>query len=51
MDDDRPHLEKQLGHKSYRPVPKLGRIAFWLVLIAVACGLVLYLAVRANLIR
>jgi hypothetical protein len=51
MDDDRPHLEKQLGHKPYGGVPKLGRIALWLVSIAVACGLLLYLAVQANLIR
>jgi hypothetical protein len=29
----------------------LGKIAFWLVLIAVACGSVLYWAVKANLIQ
>jgi hypothetical protein len=51
MDDDHPYLEKQLGHKPYGHVPRLGRIAVWLVLIAIACGLVLYLAVWANLIR
>ena len=51
MDDDRPHLEKRLGHKAYRGVPRLGKIAIWLVLIAIACGLVLYLAVRTNLIQ
>jgi hypothetical protein len=32
-------------------VPRLGKIAIWLVLIAIACGLVLYLAVRTNLIQ
>ena len=51
MDDDHPLLEKQIGHEPYRAVPRLGKIAIWLVLIAVACGLVLYLAVWANLIR
>ncbi len=48
MDDDHPYLEKQLGHKPYGRVPRLGRIAIWVVLIAIAC---LYLAVWANLIR
>ena len=47
MDDDHPYLEKRLGHKPYRDVPRLAKIAIWLVLIAVACGLVLYLAVWA----
>ena len=51
MDDDHPFLEKQIGHKPYGKVPRFGRIAIWLVCIAVACGLVLYLAVWANLIR
>jgi hypothetical protein len=51
MDDDHPHLEKKLGHKPYGHVPRLGRIAIWLTLIAITCGLVLYLAVWANLIR
>ena len=51
MDDDRPYLEKRLGYKLYRGVPRLGKIAIWLVLIAIACGLVLYLAVRTNLIQ
>ena len=51
MGDDHPLLEKQIGHKPYRGVPRLGKIAIWLVLIAVACGFVLYLAVWANLIR
>jgi hypothetical protein len=51
MDGDRPHLEKQLGHKPYGNVPKLGKIAIWLVCIAVACGLALYLGVQTNLIR
>jgi magnesium-transporting ATPase (P-type) len=32
-------------------VPRLAKIAIWLVLIAVACGLVLYLAVWTNLIQ
>jgi hypothetical protein len=51
MDDDRPFLEKQIGHKPYAKVPSLGKIAIWIVLIVTACGLVLYLAVWANLIR
>jgi len=51
MDDDRPHLEKKMGHKPYASVPRLGKIAIWLVSIAVACGLILYLAVWANLVR
>jgi hypothetical protein len=50
-DVDRPHLEKKLGHKPYGYVPRLGRIAIWLALIAIGCGLLLYLAVWANLIR
>jgi len=51
MDEDRPYLEKRLGHKPYKNVPSLGKIAIWLVLIAIACGLVVYLAVRTNLIQ
>jgi hypothetical protein len=51
MDDDHPFLEKQMGHKPYARVPRLGKIAIWLVLIVIAFGLVLYLAVWANLIR
>jgi hypothetical protein len=51
MDDDRPHLEKKMGHKPYGHVPRLGKIAIWLVLIAIVCGLILYLAVSTNLIR
>jgi len=51
MDDNRPHLEKRLGHKPYGHVPRLGKIAIWLVLIAVVCGLILYLAVGPNLIQ
>ena len=51
MDDHRPHLEKRLGHKPYGDVPRLGKIAIWLVLIAIACGLLLYLAVWTNLIQ
>jgi hypothetical protein len=47
MDDDHPFLEKQIGHKPYGKVPRFGRIAIWLVCIAVACGLVLYLALWA----
>jgi len=38
---------KKMGHKPYGDVPRLAKIAIWLVLIAVACGLVLYLAVWA----
>jgi hypothetical protein len=51
MDDDHPYLEKRLGHKAYGHVPRLAKIAIWLVLIAEACSLVLYLAVRANLVQ
>jgi hypothetical protein len=51
MDDDRPFLEKKWGHKPYRGVPRLGKIAIWLVLIAIACGLILYLAVWTKLIQ
>ena len=51
MDDDRPYLEKKMGHKPYGDVPRLGKIALWLVLIAIACGSVLYWAVRANFIQ
>ena len=51
MDDERPYLQKKMGHKAYGDVPRLGKIAIWLVLIAVACGLILYLAVRTNLIQ
>ena len=51
MDDNHPFLEKQMGHKPYGKVPRLGRIAIWLVLIAVGCGLLLYLAVHLDLIR
>jgi hypothetical protein len=49
--NDRPFLEKQLGHKPYGHVPRLGTIAIWLVLVAIACCLVLYLAVWAKLIQ
>ena len=51
MDDDHPFLEKQMGHKPYGHVPRLGKIAIWLVLIAITCSLVLYLAVWAKLIQ
>ena len=51
MDDDHPLLEQRMGHKPYGGVPRLGKIAIWLVLIVIACGLVLYAAVWANLIR
>jgi hypothetical protein len=44
-------LEKQMGHKPYGHVPRLGKIAIWLVLIVIACGLVLFLAVWTNLIQ
>ena len=37
--------------KPYGKVPRLGKIAICLVLIAIAAGLILYLAVLANLIR
>ena len=47
MDDDRrPYLEEQLGHKPYGKVPRLGKVAIWLVSIVIAFGLVLYLAVQ-----
>ena len=53
MDDDRPSfIEKQMGHKAYvKQKRNWGMIAIWLVVIALACGLLLYLAVWANLIR
>jgi hypothetical protein len=51
MNDDHPYLEKRLGHKPYGHVRSWGKIAMWLVLIAIACGLILYLAVWANLIQ
>jgi hypothetical protein len=52
MDDDRPSfIEKQMGHKFYGRVPRLERIAIWLVAGALACGLLLYLAVWARLIQ
>ena len=51
MDDNHPFLEKQMGHKPYGKVPRFGKIAIWLVLIAVVCGLLLYFAVHVDLIR
>jgi hypothetical protein len=51
MDEDHPVLAKQMGHKPYGHVPRLGKIAIWLVVIAIACGLLLYLAVWAKLIQ
>ena len=51
MDDDHPYLEKRWGHKPYKQLRSWGKIAMWLVLIAIACGLILYLAVWANLIQ
>jgi len=51
MNDDHPFLEKRMGHKAYGNLPTLGKIAIWLVLIVIACGLVLYLAVWTNLIQ
>ena len=51
MDDKDAFLEKQMGHKFYRPVPNLGKIAIWIVLIVTACSLVLYLAVWTKLIQ
>ena len=44
MNDDHPYLEKRWGHKPYRQLRSWGKIAMWLVLIAIACGLILYLA-------
>jgi hypothetical protein len=29
MDDDRPYLEKRLGQKPSKDVPRLGKIAIW----------------------
>ena len=51
MGEDHPFLEKQMGHKTYGHVPRLGKIAIWLVLAAIACSLVLYLAVWTKLIQ
>ena len=49
MGEDHPFLEKQMGHKTYGHVPRLGKIAIWLVLAAIACSLVLYLAVMDKI--
>jgi hypothetical protein len=43
--------KKKMGHEPYGHVPRLGKIAIWLVLIAIARGLILYLAVSTNLIQ
>jgi hypothetical protein len=51
MNDDHPYLEKRMGHKPYGKPRSWGKIAMLLVLIAVACGLILYVAVWANLIQ
>ena len=51
MNDDHPYLEKRMGHKPYGNPRSWGKIAMLLVLIAVACGLILYVAVWANLIQ
>ena len=51
MNDDHPYLEKRLGHKTYKQPRSWGKIAMLLVLIVIGCGLILYLAVWANLIR
>ena len=53
MDDDplEKQITHQMGHKPYAHMPSLGKIAIWLVLIAIACGLLLYLAVSAKLIQ
>ena len=56
MNDDHPtqdwsFLERKMGHNTYKDLRNWGKIAIWLVLIAVACGLVLYLAVWTNLIQ
>ncbi|MGE0037670.1 MAG: hypothetical protein AB7S93_18790 [Xanthobacteraceae bacterium] len=48
MSDDRPakeHIEKRMGHETYRDTRQWGKIALWLVLAVVACGLLLYLVV------
>jgi hypothetical protein len=46
MNDDHPAtqdwLEKKMGHKAYADMRNWGKIAIWLVLIVVACGLALY---------
>jgi hypothetical protein len=53
MGDDplEKQIAHQMGHKPYARLPSFGRIAIWLVLIAIACGLLLYLAVWAKLIQ
>jgi hypothetical protein len=51
MNDDHPYLEKRMGHKPYGHVRSWGKIAMWLVSIAIACGLILYLAVWTKLIQ
>jgi hypothetical protein len=46
MNDDHPTtqdwLEKRMGHRAYAHMRDWRKIAIWLVLIVVACGLVLY---------
>jgi len=51
MNDDHPYLEKRMGHKPYGQPRSWKKIAIWLVLIAIACGLILYLPVWAKLIQ
>jgi len=53
MGDDplEKQIAHQMGHEPYARLPSFGRIAIWLVLIAIACGLLLYLAVWAKLIQ
>ena len=51
MNDDHPYLEKRMGHKPYKQPRSWGKISMLLVLIAAGSGLLLYLAVWANLIR
>jgi hypothetical protein len=48
MADDPPTqewIEKRMGHEAYGTVRAWGKIAIWLVLIVVACGLLLYFVV------
>jgi len=48
MSNDRPTqdwIEKRMGHKAYRDTREWGKIALWLVLAVVACGVLLYLIV------
>lgn len=48
MSNDRrtqDYIEKRMGHEAYREPRPWGKIALWLVLAVIACGVLLYLIV------